>query len=93
MNAIRTPIRDNLISFAEGVIEDAWDEVYGACPDCRGALTSWCDAHTELQARVDELGPVLLRLYPTRTDDEARMVAAGLPALALAVKTEGSRAA
>ena len=87
-----TPLRDQYISIAEGIIEEAWDALSGHCTDC-GRSLSWCDDCTDLRVRAEEMQPILEALQSASTDDEARAIVAALPSLALAVKTEGRRAA
>lgn len=89
MPASITPFRDQAESTAEGIVEEAWDALDAWCADCRAAVTGFCDTHTELQARIDEVRPVLHRLYEASTDDEARVIVADLPSLAAALTGTG----
>ena len=73
-----SPVRDLLVTTAEHVIKDAQDSLDGPCADCNPTLTSWCDEHTEDQAVIDDLTPILSRLYETDTDREACAIAGGL---------------
>jgi hypothetical protein len=87
-----TPLLDQYISVAEGIIEEVWDALGGHCADCARSL-SWCDDCEDLRVRAEEVQPVLSRLYAASTDDEARAIVATLPALAIAEAFGTGRAA
>ena len=73
------PFRDDRISLAEGIAEEARDMLSVACAADRKAVTGWCDACTELRTRVEDTEPVLRRLYGASSDEEARAIVAGTP--------------
>lgn len=70
-----TLLRDQLISTTEGIIEDAWDDLNGR----------WLGPanRDSFQARVDEVQPILRKLYDAEDDGAARVIIAEIPYLAL----------
>lgn len=82
-----TPVRDELISILETLIEGARESLDGFCVDCRAMAEDRCPDHAPCQVMVDRYEPAVLKLWQAGTDTEAIALVAALgePAVAALV--------
>jgi hypothetical protein len=69
-----TTYRDQALSTLEGIEAQAWDGLNADCPACNEARSLWCDRCADLQARGDEVQPLLRKPYDAEDDDAARAI-------------------
>ena len=76
-----TPLRDLIVATVEDVISDARNRLSAPCTACNRTVEGWCAecaACAEHEFVIDELQPILSRLYATDTDQEACKIAGDL---------------